>query len=202
MTLFPFFENIDDKIFLVIGGGKVAEGKIKRLSAFTNNIVVIAEQTDITGVKVINKRFEEADIFLGDYVIGATDSHETNSKIAELCKLNKIPVNIVDDPQNCTFIFPSLIKKGDLTIGITSAGKSPALSQHIRREIENMLPDDIDKIVERAGQIREQLKISVASQKIRSMVNKKALAALIENGEISDAEVETIISQCRSQIDE
>ncbi|MCM1365178.1 MAG: bifunctional precorrin-2 dehydrogenase/sirohydrochlorin ferrochelatase [Faecalibacterium sp.] len=193
MTLFPFFENIENKTFLVIGGGKVAAGKIKRLSAFTKNIIVIAEKTDITGFKVINKCFEDDDIFLGDYVIGATDSRELNGKIANLCKQNKIPVNIVDDPENCTFIFPSLIKKGDLTIGITSAGKSPAFSRHVRREIEQILPDDTERILDTMHEIRERLKSEIPCQKTRSIVNKKVLAVLLERGDISQGEIERII---------
>ncbi|MCM1544912.1 MAG: bifunctional precorrin-2 dehydrogenase/sirohydrochlorin ferrochelatase [Ruminococcus sp.] len=202
MTLFPFFENIDNKTFLVIGGGKIAKGKIKRLSAFTKNIVVLAEQTDITNFKVIKKRFEDADIFLGDYVIGATDSHEINTKIASLCKANKIPVNVVDDPENCTFIFPSLIKRGNLTIGITSAGKSPALSRHVRQKIEAVLPDNIDQVLERAGQVRDWLKDNEPVQKVRSKANKKILAALLEDGEVSDSDIEKILEKCRGDADE
>lgn len=196
MTLFPFFENIENKMFLVVGAGKVAKGKIKRLLPFTNNITVIAEKVDIDGINAIEKSFEPSDIFIGDYVIGATDSHELNSEIALLCKKNGIPVNIVDDPGNCTFIFPSLIKRGDLTIGVTSAGKSPSLSQHIRREIEKILPDDIESVLDVMYHIRQRLKNTIDSQPVRSEVNKKVLAVLLEKGDIDEPTLEKIISEC------
>ena len=78
MTLFPFFEDIDGKRFVVIGGGKVAKGKVRRLLLFTDNITVISENTDIDFVPVIKRSFTESDILSGDYIIAATDSEETN----------------------------------------------------------------------------------------------------------------------------
>ena len=74
MTLFPFFEDIDGKRFVVIGGGRVAKGKVRRLLPFTDNITVISENTDIDFVPVIRRDFRESDILSGDYIIAATDS--------------------------------------------------------------------------------------------------------------------------------
>jgi len=193
MTLFPFFFDIENKTFLVIGGGKVAKGKIKRLLPFTKNIIVIAKDTDIENVKVISKDFEPNDIFLGDYVIGATDSKETNAKISRLCKENNIPVNIVDDTDNCTFIFPALIKRGNLTVGITSAGKSPAMSQYIRKKIEEFLPDNTEEILDRLGELRQRLKDNIPDIKTRSEINKRLLAEMLENEKLSDEQIEEII---------
>jgi siroheme synthase-like protein len=179
MTLFPFFEDIENKTFLVIGGGSVAKGKVERLKQFTNSIIVIAKETDITGVKIINKEFDDSDITLGDYIIGATNDSAVNERIYTLCKEKSIPVNIVDNPKLCTFIFPSLIKKGDLTIGITTAGKSPATSQYIRQEIEKAIPDNIDSILDEMNNLRKQLKKDIPSQKDRAKILKNRLAELI-----------------------
>jgi siroheme synthase-like protein len=179
MTLFPFFEDIDNKTFLVIGGGKVATGKVEKLKQFTNNIVVIAKQTNITNVNVINKEFSEDDLLLADYVIGATDDSAVNEQIYYLCKAKNIPVNIVDNPQLCTFIFPSLIKKGDLTIGITTSGKSPATSQYIRQEIEKILPNNIEFVLDEMSKFRQNLKSQVPNQNDRAKILKEKLAELI-----------------------
>jgi siroheme synthase-like protein len=179
MTLFPFFVDVDDKTFLVIGGGSVAKGKVERLKQFTDNIIVIAKETDITGVKIINKEFDDSDLEFGDYVIGATNDSAVNEGIYTLCKDKNIPVNIVDNPNLCTFIFPSLIKKGDLTIGITTAGKSPATSQYIRREIEKVIPDNIDSILDEMNDLRQQLKQDVLNQSDRAKILKEKLAELI-----------------------
>lgn len=180
MTLFPFFENIENKTFLVIGGGRVAEGKVKQLKHFTDNIIVIAKETDISEAAVITKSFEEKDLNSADYVIGATDDNALNERIYHLCTQKNIPVNIADNPEFCTFIFPSLIKKGNLTIGICTGGKSPAASKYIRKEIENILPENIDSIIEEMGILREKLKKAVPDQKIRSEILKNELIELIK----------------------
>ena len=177
MILFPFFENIENKRFLVIGGGSVAKGKINRLKQFTDNITVIAEHTDIKGA--IIKPFEDGDIEKADYVIGASDSGELNKHISELCKAKGIPVNIVDNPKLCTFIFPSLIKRGDLVIGITSTGKSPAFSQYIRKEAEKVIPENTEEIIDELYELRNKLKKTEPDQKKRSEILKKKLQELL-----------------------
>jgi siroheme synthase-like protein len=179
MTLFPFFEDIENKTFLVVGGGSVAKGKVERLKQFTNNIIVVAKETNITGVKIINKEFDDSDITLGDYVIGATNDSAVNERIYNLCKAKNMPVNIVDNPKLCTFIFPSLIKKGDLTIGITTSGKSPAASQYIRGEIEKIIPDNIEFILDEMNVLRQKLKQDVPNQSDRAKILKEKLAELI-----------------------
>ncbi len=178
MTLFPFFEDIENKTFLVIGGGRVAKGKIKRLKQFTDNIKIIASGSDIDGY--IQKAFEPSDLDIADYVIGASDDRNLNQEISILCQSRGIPVNIVDDPELCTFIFPSLIKRGDLTIGICTGGKSPAMSQYIRKEIDSILPDDIESIIDEMSSFREQLKKEVPNQKDRAEILKNKLAELMK----------------------
>lgn len=180
MTLFPFFENIDGKTFLVVGGGKVAKGKVERLKPFTGNILVLAKETDIQGVRVLRKAFEENDLALGDYVIGATDDRALNENIAVLCRQKNIPVNIVDAPSLCTFIFPSLIKRGDLTVGICTGGKSPAMSQYIRGKIEQALPDNIEELIDELSNLRERLKQEVPNQADRAVILKKKLTELVK----------------------
>lgn len=177
MTLFPFFENIDGKRFLVIGGGNVAKGKVDRLRQFTDNITVIAECTDIEGA--IIKPFEAADLEGADYVIGASDDRELNHYISKLCRSRGVPVNIVDNPELCTFIFPSLVKRGDLVIGITSAGKSPAFSQYIRREAERIVPDNAEEIIDELYAFRNELKKTVSDQKERAKLLKEKLNELL-----------------------
>lgn len=178
MTLFPFFEDIENKTFLVIGGGNVAKGKIKRLKQFTDHIVVIAKESDIDGY--VQKEFEESDLDSADYVIGASDDPQLNKRISLLCQDRGIAVNVVDNPELCTFIFPSLIKKGDLTIGICTGGKSPAMSQYIRKNIEAVLPDDIETVLDEMNVLRERLKKEVPDQKDRARILKNKLTELMK----------------------
>ncbi|MCM1115768.1 MAG: bifunctional precorrin-2 dehydrogenase/sirohydrochlorin ferrochelatase [Clostridium sp.] len=180
MTLFPFFEDIENKTFLVVGGGKVAKGKINRLKQFTDKIIVIAPKTDITECRVIKREFEKSDLAFADYVIGASDDRALNKNISLLCQARGIPVNIVDDSSLCTFIFPSLIKHGDLTVGITTNGKSPALSQYLRKEIEKLIPDDIESIIDEMSALRERVKNDVPNQKDRAEILKNKLIELMK----------------------
>ena len=157
MSYFPFFEKIDNKCFLIVGGGRVAAEKAARLSAFTDRITVVAAETAITGVSVIRRGFEESDLDAADYCICATDDHEENARIAALCRGRHIPVNVVDDPDLCSFIFPALIKKGDLAIGISTSGSSPTCASYLRRQIEDNLPEHIEEVLDQMGALRKSL---------------------------------------------
>ena len=94
MSYFPFFENIDDKNFLVVGGGKIAAEKVARLRAFTGCITVVAGETAMTDAAVIRRNFEETDLDAADYCICATDDSAENARIAALCRARGIPVRI------------------------------------------------------------------------------------------------------------
>ena len=157
MSYFPFFENIDDKNFLVVGGGKIAAEKVARLRAFTDCITVVAGETAITDAAVIRRNFEETDLDTADYCICATDDPAENARIAALCRARGIPVNVVDDPEQCSFIFPALIKKGDLTVGISTSGSSPACAAYLRGQIEEVIPDHIDEVLEHMSELRRTL---------------------------------------------
>lgn len=194
MTLFPFFEDIDGKRFVVIGGGRVARGKVSRLLPFTDNITVISDNTDIDFVPVIRRKFTQSDILSGDYIIAATDSEETNREIFALCQKHRKPVNTVDDPEKCTFMFPSLIKRGELVIGISTTGKSPALSKHLRQQMEAELDGDIEKVLDKMGLLRVRLKALIPEQRKRSEILQRALGCYLENAD-NDLQVENIISE-------
>ena len=157
MSYFPFFENIDDKNFLVVGGGKIAAEKVARLRAFTDCITVVAGETAITDAAVIRRNFEETDLDTADYCICATDDPAENARIAALCRARGIPVNVVDDPEQCSFIFPALIKKGDLAVGISTSGSSPACAAYLRGQIEEVIPDHIDEVLEHMSELRRTL---------------------------------------------
>ncbi|MCD7723293.1 MAG: bifunctional precorrin-2 dehydrogenase/sirohydrochlorin ferrochelatase [Clostridiales bacterium] len=179
MTLFPFFEDIENKNFLIIGGGNVAKGKEAKLSLFTDRITVVAESTEITEVRVIKRKFKDSDIDGADIVICASDDNELNSHIARLCREKNIPVNVADNPSLCTFIFPALIRHGDLTVGIATAGKSPAFSSYIKNEFEKVIPDNTEEIIDELWILKNQLKHTVSEQSERAKILKNKLSELL-----------------------
>lgn len=229
MNLFPFFEDIEGKIFLVIGGGKVAKGKTSRLLRFGANILLVAPETEIPGtcisgygneepgraekdivrlrnavcdtegICILKKEFQEEDLLLADYVISATDDRGLNARAAEACKERGIPVNTVDDPELCTFIFPSVIKRGTLTLGISTGGSSPTASRLLREKIEELLPRETEEILERMEGFRRRWK-SCPSMAAKKKANRRALIRLLETeNQAADQEIEEIMVQEREK---
>ena len=208
MSYFPFYFDITDKTFLIIGGGPVAREKVNRLRRFTENIIVIAPETKIEGnrtenpcrcageVQILCKEYEEEDLALGDYVVAATGIREVDRKVAGDCRGRGIPVNVVDDQAYCDFIFPSIVKRDSLTVAISTFGTSPAYAMQLRKEIEMILPDQIGPILTRMGNLRGEVSERVTDQKARAAAYRIILAALIESeNRLTDEEIEEMIEE-------
>lgn len=209
MSYFPFYLDISGKTFLIIGGGPVALEKVNRLRRFTEDIVVIAPQTQIEGkaveapqmvqrgageVQILRKEYEESDLVLGDFVVAATGIREVDRKVATDCRKRGIPVNTVDDQEYCDFIFPSIVKRDSLTVAISTFGTSPAYAMQLRKEIEVILPDEIGPILTRMGNLRSAVSARITDQKARAAAYRKILSALIESeNRLTDEEIEQMI---------
>ena len=138
MALFPFFIDIEGKEGLIIGTGKHAQEKIKRLEPYSPNLRIIPEG-----------EFSEKDLeSFPAFVIVAGEDAEENHQIAKICREKRIPVNVVDDQEYCDFIFPSLISGGNLSVGICTNGASPATGVLLKRKIEDQIPDHIEEILD------------------------------------------------------
>lgn len=196
MTYFPFYCDIEQKKWLLVGGGRVAAGKFSRLIAFTEKITVIAPDISIeirenapSGVLFLERDFDEADLGRADIVVAATGDKQLNAWIASACRSRGIPVNAVDDPDNCDFIFPAIIKRGRLTVSVSTDGASPVYAAALKKEISDLVPEDIDLILEKMAALRKIVpeRFPSLSQHERGMIYKKALSELLED---SGAEVD------------
>lgn len=162
MALFPMFIDLKNQDVLVVGAGVVALRKIEQLVKFSPNITVIApeihpeiielsHQYDIT----ISQRHYVLDDCIGRFiVIGALDDMEEQEKIYASCMNLKIPVNCVDSPVLCSFIFPALIVEGDLCVGINTAGRAPAVSSALRQFFTSLIPSNVGKLIDEVHTIR------------------------------------------------
>lgn len=154
MALFPFFIDIQDKKALLIGGGKHALEKIEKLRPFGVKLYVIATEVckeieEDETICLIRREFEESDLKEDlVFVIAASDDADLNHNISELCQKKHILVNVVDDQPYCQFIFPALITRGSLSVGICTAGASPAVGVRIRKQVEELLPDHTEEILD------------------------------------------------------
>ena len=208
MSYFPFYFDITDKTFLIIGGGPVAREKVNRLRRFTENIIVIAPETEIEGartenpcrcageVQILCKEYGEEDLALGDYVVAATGIREVDRRVAGDCRGRGIPVNVVDDQAYCDFIFPSIVKRDSLTVAISTFGTSPAYAMQLRKEIEMILPDQIGPILTRMGNLRGEVYERITDQKARAAAYRVILAALIySENKLSDDKIDEMIDE-------
>lgn len=146
MAYFPFFIDIENKKILIVGGGNVALRKAEKLVQFGADIVVVApeicaELERLDGVKLIRRRFENNDICTAFAVIAATNDKQLNARIYALCNDLGILVNTVDDPENCGFYFPALVRKNNVTVGISTGGTSPIFARYLREKIEELLDE-------------------------------------------------------------
>jgi len=179
MSLLPIFLKLAGRRCLLVGAGNIALDKIGSLlrtgapgdrSSSTGwktglQLRVVApdalpevKQLAAEGkIEWIERRFELSDLDGNYLVIAATDSLEVNSAIYQGAVERGILCNSVDDIPNCDFFFGSVVRRGDLQIAISTAGESPAFAQHLRREIDKLLPDDLASWLENLGQLRREI---------------------------------------------
>ena len=199
MSYFPFFVEIKDKKCLVVGGGIVALRKIEKLLPFGVEITVVSpafctEIEEMDGICRIQRKFEPTDIEGNLFVIGATDDERVNAEISVLCQAKHIPVNIVDDPEKCTFFFPALVKQGEFVAGFSTGGGSPLAAQYIRKKVEDAVPEGFDRVVEIMAEIRGRIKEEIHDIKKREKIFKEIFALALEKaGNVSEIEIQEII---------
>lgn len=175
MAYFPFCVDVVKLHGVIIGGGKVALEKVERLLSFDARLTLVAlkvcDEIKALGdeITIIEKTYESSDLLTADYVIAATDDEELNKKIYDDARQKKLLTNVVDVPDLCDFIFPSVLKRGKLVVGVTSSGAGPQVAIRLRKEIEKIVPDDIEEILDILAKERirakEEIKDSVERRK-------------------------------------
>ncbi len=165
MSYFPAFIKLDNKKILIVGGGYIAYEKLDHLLDFTHDIKVIALELS----EQMQKRIEQEDLVyekraynVGDIadfavVVVAVDDIPLQAAIFKESKSYNCLCNAVDSVDYCDFIFPSYIKKDDLTIAVSTSGASPAMAKHLRRFLERVIPDGIGEFLKEMKQLRSRL---------------------------------------------
>ena len=163
--MFPIFLKLDGRRCLVVGAGKVAEGKIRGLLDGHASVEVVAPEATwqikkwawegVIGWKA--RTFQPTDLDQVSIVIAATSNPEVNAEAFRQARLRNVLCNSVDDPQNCDFYYPAVVSRGDLQIAISTNGRSPALAQRLRRELEAQFGPEYEAWVAELGKARELL---------------------------------------------
>jgi siroheme synthase-like protein len=162
MELLPIFLKLQGRRCLVVGAGTIAAPKIASLLRAGGAVTVVAPQAQaeielqaIQGaLKWIKREFMASDLDGAFLVIAATDQQSVNHAVAEAARARNVLCNSVDDPPDCDFYYASVVRRGDLQIAISTAGKSPALAQRLREEVDGLLPGDTGEWLDRLGDTR------------------------------------------------
>lgn len=165
MSLFPLFLKLTARPTVVIGAGYLAESKIESLLAAQAQVRVIAprvnarirELADSGEIKLQERPYQTGDIAGAFLAVAATDDPAVNRAVFAEAEAAGVLVNAVDDPPFCDFYFPSVVRRGDLLIAISTAGQSPALAQRLRKEINGLLPLDTGDWLTELGNLRREV---------------------------------------------
>ena len=185
MALFPFFRDIKDKTVLVVGTGKEAESKCAKLAPYGAKIVRMTE--DMISVDQL------ADL-APICVIVAGEDREMNRRIAVMCRERGILVNTVDDPEYCDFVFPSLISRGNLSVGICTGGASPSIGMLLKQKVEEQIPEHMEEILDWLQEVRPMIAESVSDKKQRFLLFHRMAEMCMDLGRpLSEEELKCVI---------
>ncbi len=165
MAYFPMFIEMKDLKVLVVGGGCIATEKLEKLVDFTKNITLIALDINDEASELMQKynicfhkrAYKKGDINGFDIVIVATDTVDLHKTIYEESRGSRVVVNSVDNTTYCDFIFPSYIKKDDLTIAFSTGGSSPAFAKKIRQHFEKIIPESVGDFLQKMKALRKTM---------------------------------------------
>ncbi len=168
--LFPVFFKLHQLDLLIVGGGYVGLEKLEAVlrSSPEARVTLVAEeirQEEIRElakahpyVKIIERKFKKKDLKEKDLVILATDNPELHKKVKKIVRKKRILTNVADTPDLCDFYLCSIVKKGNLKIGISTNGKSPTLAKRLKENLNAALPEEIDDMLDRLEAIRDELR--------------------------------------------
>jgi precorrin-2 dehydrogenase/sirohydrochlorin ferrochelatase len=189
--LFPAFIKLADRPCLVVGAGEVAAAKTESLLTAGARITIVAPHANSKVENLLRpgriarlpREFRPGDLNGMFLVIAATSSSEVNRAVFIEAERRGILCNSVDDPPNCDFYFPAVVRRGDLQIAISTAGESPALAQRIRRELEESLDDSLgDWVREIGSRRREIIAAQPPSEKRKQLLHQLVISNRVKSG--------------------
>jgi precorrin-2 dehydrogenase/sirohydrochlorin ferrochelatase len=186
MRYYPIYLDVQNRHCLVVGGGSVGARKISTLLDCGASVTVVSprisaklnELAKKTTLIIKKRPFQFSDLKDKFLVIGATDNQELNQQIHAEAERLGILCNIADRPEACNFILPSIVKKGDLVIAISTSGSSPAFAKKLRKDFEKQFGNEYAAFLELMGAIRKKL----LAKNHKPEVHKPLFEQLINRG--------------------
>lgn len=167
MPYYPAFLNLADRACLVVGGGEVALRKAEALIEAGARVTVVSPRlgsrlkalAQAGRVAVMPRRYRRGDLRGMSLAIVATNHPAVNRQVAADAEKKAIPVNVVDDVALCSFILPSVVRRGDLVLAISTGGRSPAVASKLRRDLESWLDAGPALLLGLAAEVRQELRL-------------------------------------------
>ena len=189
MSYFPFMSELNNERCLIAGGGTVAYRKVCSMLEFGAVVTVVSPEfcpellelaEHPARLTLIKRCVQPQDIVSAFVVIMATDDEKVNHEMAELCRQQRILVNVVDVKADCGFYFPAIIKDKEVVISVSTGGQSPVLAGTIKRNIESHLGRSYGDIAERMGELREQIKAQIDGEEERKKAFQQMVRSLLD----------------------
>lgn len=166
LCYYPLFLKTKGKRCIVVGGGQVALRKVKMLLEHKADIEVISpvlcsklqELADNEQIHVIPRQYQKGDLRGATIVISATDNADINREVIKEARRNAILINVVDNPEESDFIVPSYLRQGDISVAISTGGRSPALARKIRTILERELGSEHSPLLDLIEEARAEIK--------------------------------------------
>lgn len=202
MDFLPLFHNINNRLCLVVGGGAVAVRKAGVLLDAGAEVRVVApeiaeELVERDHVETIVARFDAQHLDGVTLVIAATDDRAVNKQVSALAQARNIPVNVVDDPELCSFIMPAILDRSPMMIAFSSGGASPVLTRMLRGKLETMIPQNYSRLAAFAERFRLAVKERVTNPAKRRIFWENALEGVVAEKVLTgdEASAEAMLKQ-------
>ena len=181
--LYPMMVDLAGRRCLVVGGGAVAERKVTRLLECGADIQVVSPTTTARlaawaaagRVRLRRRPVRPADLAGAFLVVAATDDPRVNRKVADRVRSAGGLVNVADAPEACSFLVPSVVRRGDLTIAISTGGGSPALAKKLRQRLEQTVGPEYEAFVAALRRLRERARQVIADPVERQAIYRRAV---------------------------
>ncbi len=190
---YPIFLDLEGKPVIVIGGGRVATEKVEGLRKAGARITVVSPELapelaalrDAGAIAHVPRAWQPADLDADAWalVMVATDDGAVNRQVREAARARRIWVNAADDPANCDFILPAVVRKGRITLAASTAGASPALARRLREELEAYLTEDMPALADLLAEVRAELRarrVHVASETWQEAIDERLRVLLAQ----------------------
>ncbi|HEV2396332.1 MAG TPA: bifunctional precorrin-2 dehydrogenase/sirohydrochlorin ferrochelatase [Candidatus Sulfotelmatobacter sp.] len=199
-SLFPMFMKLQGRNCLVVGAGKVGQPKIEGLLETGARIRVVTVEASLTvrewasegRIELELRPFRSEDLNGIFLAVVATSSRTLNERVYRDAQARGVLCNVVDVPDLCDFFYPSIVRRGDLQIAVSTAGQSPSLAQQIRQQLEKQFGPAYESWVKELGETRRLILASGLDRErklelLHSLVSREAVEAALAHGELEPA---------------